>query len=174
MARTPHGRSLCLACGRLDAAAAGMCAACGSADVAPVADGALVGFPAGHQACERCGALDRPLLFRGSIRLYAVILFARESRVAGYLCAECAARQTAASLAFTGLLGWWGFLSALLWAPRATYHNWRAVRRHPRRPLAWGALEAEAFAEAVRPARGDDGWSAFGATDAAPEWEPAR
>lgn len=163
MARSPHGSSLCLACGG-ETALSGTCAACGATDVAAIADGAVVALPAGHRACERCNAADRPLVFRGSMRLYSLVLIARESRTAGYVCSECAHRQTAASLAFTGLLGWWGLISAFVWAPRATYHNWRAVWKHPRKPLAWGALDAAAFAEAVRPSRGEhgDGWSSFG------------
>jgi hypothetical protein len=36
-------------------------------------------------------------------------------------------KQKSGSLAYTGLLGWWGLLSLLLYAPRATYHNWRAI-----------------------------------------------
>lgn len=165
--RSPHGNTLCLACGS-ENALAGLCAACGAADVAEIADGAVVALPAGHRPCERCAAADRPLVFRGSIRLYSVILIAREARTAGYVCEECARKQTAASLAFTGLLGWWGLISAFVWAPRATYHNWRAVWKHPRKPLGWGALEADAFAEAVRPLR-EERWSSFGA-----EYEAAR
>jgi hypothetical protein len=165
--RSPYGTALCLACGS-ETALAGVCAACSGTDLATFADGAVVALPAGHRPCDRCASADRPLVFRGSIRLYSVILLARESRVTGYVCEECARKQTAASLAFTGLLGWWGLISALVWAPRATYHNWRAVWRHPRKPLAWGALEADAFADAVRPRR-EDGWSTFG-----DEPEPAR
>ena len=108
---------------------------------APANSGALVGLPAGHSACARCGRLDEPLIFRGSVRLASLIWIAREKRRAGYFCASCARKQTSGSLAYTGLLGWWGLLSVLLYAPRATYNNWRAVWRAPRKPLSWGALQ---------------------------------
>ena len=158
---SPHRTTLCLACGS-ESSLSGICGACAGRDLATFADGAVVGLPAGHRPCDRCDALDRPLVFRGSIRLYSVILIAREARVAGYVCEECARKQASASLAFTGLLGWWGVISAFVWAPRATFYNWRAVWKHPRKPLDWGAIEADTFADAVSPGR-DGGWSTFGA-----------
>ena len=117
--------------------------------MAEISRGALVALPAGYQPCAGCNALDKPLAFRGSVRLFSVILLARESRKAGYSCEECARRQTAGSLAFTGLLGWWGIFSLIFYAPRATYHNWRAVWKPPRRPLDWGALDASSLAQAL-------------------------
>jgi hypothetical protein len=94
------------------------------------------------------------------VRLASLIWIARENRRAGYFCAACARKQTAVSLAYTGLMGWWGFLSFLLYAPRATYHNWRSVWRAPRKPLSWGALDAAAVGEELRAAR-EHRWSAF-------------
>jgi hypothetical protein len=68
------------------------------------------------------------------------------------------------SLAYTGLVGWWGFFGAFYWAPRATYENWRAVWRPPGNPLKWGAVPVAAVAAALaeeRAARKHDVWSGF-------------
>jgi hypothetical protein len=69
--------------------------------------------------------------------------------VSGYWCERCTPRKTAMSLAYTGLVGWWGFFGAFYWAPRATYENWRAVWRPPRNPLKWGAVPVAAVAAAL-------------------------
>ncbi len=94
----------------------------------------------------------------------SIIWFIRMSVVSGYWCEDCARKKTAMSLAYTGLIGWWGFLGAFYWAPRATYENWRAVWRPPRKPLNWGAIPVAAVADALeeeRAARRDDRWSGF-------------
>lgn len=72
------------------------------------------------------------------------------------------------SLAYTGLLGWWGFFGAFFWTPRATYHNWRAVWSPPRKPLDWGARPVAELAAALAEARAerDDHWSAFDSDEA--------
>lgn len=156
--------SFCTSCAWRGASPTGTCQECGSAALAEVSHGAVIELPAGYRPCLTCGKLEEPLVFRGSVRLASLIWIARETRRAGYYCGRCAQKQAAGNLAFTGLLGWWGFLSVIFWAPRATYHNWRAVWRPPRRPLAWGAVDAAALAEELR-ARREPGWSAFGATD---------
>lgn len=117
-------------------------------------------FPPATANAPAASRLDEPLLFRGSVRLASLVWIAREKRRAGYLCASCARKQTAGSLAYTGLMGWWGLLSVLVYAPRATYHNWRAVWRAPRKPLSWGALDAAALGEELRAGR-EHRWSAF-------------
>jgi hypothetical protein len=119
-----------------------------------------VRLPAGYSPCSKCGRTDEPLAFRGSVRLASLIWIARENRKAGYVCASCARKQTAGSLAYTGLLGWWGFLSFLVYAPRATYHNWRSVWSPPRKALSWGALDAVGLGAELQAAR-ENRWSAF-------------
>ena len=158
--RRKRGDSFCTSCGWAGTTYIGACPECGSSTLGHVRDGALVELPAGYRECSRCGRADEPLLFRGSVRLASLVWIARENRRAGYLCASCARKQTAGSLAYTGALGWWGLLSVLLYAPRATYHNWRAVWRAPRKPLSWGALDAAALGEELRAAR-EHRWSAF-------------
>jgi hypothetical protein len=94
----------------------------------------------------------------------SIIWFIRIRLVSGYWCEDCRPRKTAMSLAYTGLVGWWGFFGAFYWAPRATFENWRAVWRPPGKPLKWGAFPVDAVAAALeeeRAARRDDRWSAF-------------
>jgi hypothetical protein len=157
---TSRRESFCTSCGWAGTSHIGACPECGSAALGEVVDGALVQLPAGHTPCLKCGRVDEPLFFRGSVRLASLIWIARENRKAGYVCASCARKQTAGSLAYTGLLGWWGFLSFLIYAPRATYHNWRAVWGPPRKPLSWGAFDALGLGEELRAAR-EHRWSAF-------------
>lgn len=148
------GGSLCGTCGweGHDGSADGICPECGQFGLLPTLNSAVVGFPAGTLPCPRCGHLDRAIVFRGWVRLTSFIIWARESRMAAYLCADCARRQTAANLAWTGLLGWWGFLSFLIYAPRATYYNWRAIWLPPASPEAWGAIPVHAIISGIRTA----------------------
>ena len=158
------GDLFCMACGWSGSRAPAGCPACGAAGVATVRAGALVSIPAGGWPCDSCGAPDRELFFRGTRRVASIIWFIRMSLVSGYWCENCARKRTATSLAYTGVVGWWGFFGAFYWAPRATYENWRAVWRPPRRPLKWGAIPVAAMAEALeeeRAARQEDRWSGF-------------
>jgi hypothetical protein len=136
----------------------GQCSRCGSDELATVAGGAIVAWPAGALPCERCGAEDWPLVFRGTIRHIAALVFARDRRVAGNYCPACARSETVKSLVYTGLLGWWGLISALILAPRATYVNWRSVWRAPRKPLKWGAIEASEYSNQLQAKKIDDPW----------------
>jgi len=151
----PHGESFCMACGWSGAGAVAGCPACGSSELAAVRAGALVTLPTGKTPCSNCGTLERPLAFRGTTRVGSLVWLLRTRPVSGYWCERCARKRTAASLAYTGLFGWWGFPGAFFWAPRATYHNWRAVWSAPRKPLDWGAWPV---AEA---ASRDEHWSSF-------------
>ena len=90
--------------------------------------------------CPLCGTLDDPIVFRAWIRLFSLVLYAREMRAAGYMCVHCARNTTSGSLLFTGLLGWWAIQSFFFYAPRATIANWRAMWAPPRNPAAWGAI----------------------------------
>ena len=163
-----------MACGWTGTGSLAGCPACGFPEVAAVRAGALVSIPAGTAPCMACGSLERPLVFRGRSRVAALIWLIRERRVSGYWCERCARTKTAASLAYTGLVGWWGVFGAFFWAPRATYHNWRAVWSPPRRPLTWGAESVSEFAAQLADARagGDDQWSAFDPPRAATEPSP--
>jgi hypothetical protein len=153
-----RGQSLCTSCGAEERQQLGQCSACGSTELADMAWGGIVSVPAGALACQRCEARDRPLVFRGTIRHVGAIVISRETRVSGYFCARCARRETIKSLTYTGLLGWWGFISFFLWAPRATITNWRSVWNPPARPLNWGALEATAYAEDLAGSRARPCW----------------
>lgn len=165
----PHGESFCTVCGWSGTGAVAGCPGCGSAELAVVRAGALVTLPSGQMPCARCGTLERPLVFRGTTRVGSIVWLLSTRPVSGYWCAECARKRIAASLAYTGLCGWFGFFGAFFWAPRATYHNWRAVWSAPRKPLDWGARSvAEAAAELVEAGAGrDDHWSSFDTREAA-------
>jgi hypothetical protein len=156
---------LCTACGNTETLL-GQCSRCGSSQLAKVFGGAIVAWPAGASACHRCGADDRPLVFRGTIRHIGALVIARNRRVAGYYCADCAVSETARSLAYTGVFGWWGLISFLFFAPRATYVNWRSVWRAPGKPLKWGAVEASAYADELGNKRKYDPWSSAAETPA--------
>ena len=155
--------SFCLACGWAGLDARAGCPACGAQQVAAVRRDAIVQFPAGTVPCRSCGTMERPVVFRGTSRVAALIWLIRERRLSGYWCEQCARKHVAASLAYTGLVGWWGFFGAFFWTPRATYWNWRAVWGPPRRPLAWGAEPVAELASAIADARvrRDDPWSGF-------------
>lgn len=127
-----------------------VCPDCEFTGLAPVHRDAVVAFPPGVFACPKCGRLDAEIVFRGWTRLLSLVLWVREMRFGGYLCSDCARLSTAKNLAFTGVLGWWSLPSLFLYAPRATYHNWRAVWRAPRNPLAWGALSASEMSASIR------------------------
>lgn len=153
-----RGDLICMACGAAGNPQLSQCSSCGSTELAEVARGGIVSLPTGARACQKCDANDRPLVFRGTIRHVGAIIIARETRIAGYFCARCARRETIRSLTYTGLLGWWGLISFFLWAPRATITNWRSVWRPPTRPLNWGALDANAYAENLAAGRARSSW----------------
>jgi DnaJ-like protein len=141
--------AVCGDCGRVGAAAAGRCQDCGSDSLVWVAEGFVVAFPPGSRRCSGCGLSDRPLELRGWVRLVGLLVWQRERRLAAYVCRDCARRETTASLLVTSLLGWWSILGFLFFAPRATFHNWRACFTYPRWPGSWGALPAVELAEAA-------------------------
>lgn len=159
----PHEESFCLGCGWTGDRAPAGCPACGAQELAAVRGGALVAFPAGTVPCGKCGSTEHPLVFRATSRVASFVWLIRERRLSGYWCEGCARKHVAASLAYTGLAGWWGFLGAFFWTPRATYFNWRAVWAPPRRPLAWGAEPVAELATLLTDARmeRDDVWSGF-------------
>jgi hypothetical protein len=158
------GDLFCLACGWSGDRAPAGCPACGAAGLAEVRAGALVSIPRSNWRCDSCEGQDRALVFRGTRRVAALVWFIRIRLVAGYWCEKCASRKTGMSLLYTGFVGWWGFFGAFYWAPRATYENWRAVWKPPRKPLKWGAIPVEVVASALekeRAARREGLWSAF-------------
>jgi hypothetical protein len=159
----------CMVCGWSGDRALAGCPACGASELGAVRAGALVAIPGGHSACQACEAVGPPLVFRGTARVGSIIWFVRARRVSGYWCERCARKKTSMSLVYTGLLGWWGFFGAFFFAPRATYQNWRAAWRPPRKPLDWGAFPVAVFAAALAEehAGRDDLWSAFDLDEAA-------
>lgn len=140
------GSAVCFICGWHGVAIGGGCPRCGSEAVAEARRGAVVRIPAGMMPCPHCGTLDDPIVFRAWIRLFSLVIYAREMRAAGYMCVNCARKTTAGSLLFTGLLGWWAFQSFFFYAPRATIANWRAMWTAPRNPAAWGAIRVDDLA----------------------------
>jgi hypothetical protein len=131
----------CGACGYVSRAP-GICPTCGGRR-GKALRGGVVELPGGTVPCSRCGTQEAPIVFRGWSRLYAYFIGARETRSSAYLCVECARRETAVSLTFTALLGWWALQSIFWHAPRSTYFNWRSVWAPPRDPLSWGAIRLE-------------------------------
>jgi hypothetical protein len=112
----------------------------------------VVEAPSGVLACSRCGSENVPIVLRGWSRLYAFFLRVRETRSSAYVCAECAEKRTAFSLAVTACCGWWALQSFFWYAPKSTYINWRAVWAPPSDPLAWGAIPLAELLDAIAPA----------------------
>lgn len=152
---------ICGICGTVGRAGSARCPSCGFDGLLKIAGGAVVSFPAGSFPCPGCGSDRKPLVFRAWVRHLAYVLASRESRLAGYVCLDCARRRTAAALVYTGLLGWWGVLSFLFRAPRATFYNWLAAFRHPISPLAWGAIPVDQVIAEIRARREATDFEAF-------------
>jgi hypothetical protein len=131
----------------------GPCPACGAHLPIRVDRGYLVEFPAETLPCPSCGSNAEPVKFRGWSRLVSLLIWARETRIAAYVCAECARRETARALLFTGVLGWWSIPSWFFYGWRSTYLNWRSIWAAPSKPHEWGAINATEFAADVRAAR---------------------
>jgi hypothetical protein len=106
----------------------------------------VVEFPVESVPCSGCGSTERPLVFRGWVRLVGFVWAAREARSSAYVCEPCAQKQTATTLCLNALVGWWSIPSWLFYGWRAVFHNWRAVWTAPVNPGAWGAIDAKQFA----------------------------
>ena len=154
-----RGTYLCGVCATSRNDATGGCVECGSELVLEAVNGFVLGFPAGAAPCPSCGSSADPLVFRGWTRLVGFIFWVRESHGAAYVCRPCAEKQTAITLLLNSLLGWWSFPSLFFSGWRALYQNWRSVWTAPLNPGAWGAIDAELFARAIR----DDRAAAFDA-----------
>jgi hypothetical protein len=141
---------LCGVCAASRRDGAGNCAECGSELVLEAVNGFVSAFPAGTAPCPSCGSSTQALAFRGWARLIGFIFWARETRGAAYVCRPCAEKQTAITLLLNSLLGWWSFPSLFFSGWRALYHNWRSVWTTPLNPGAWGAIDAELFAQVIR------------------------
>src|SRR5262245_41615800 len=89
----------------------GPCPACGAELPISVRRGYLVEFPPDTLPCPGCGSTARPVRFRGWSYLVSFVFWARETRKAGYVCAECARNESAKALLFTAFLGWWSIPS---------------------------------------------------------------
>jgi len=150
---------LCGVCAARRAEPVGSCIECGSELVLHAVDGFVSGFPAGAAPCPSCGSAAELLVFRGWVRLTGFLFWLHERRGAWYVCRPCAEKETATTLLLNSLLGWWSFPSLFFSGWRALYQNWRSVWTMPSNPGAWGALNADLFAQAVR----DDRAAAFAA-----------
>jgi hypothetical protein len=140
---TPRDRSLGDGAGR-------DCPECGSDLLLEAVNGHVLSFPAGTVPCPECGSSAEPLVFRGWVRLGGFLFSTREVRGASYLCRACAEKQATTTLLLNAVLGWWSIPSFFFYGWRAMYHNWRAAWTSPLHPGAWGAIDAEHFAESVR------------------------
>jgi hypothetical protein len=130
----------------------GACPACGAHLPIRVDRGYLLEFPADTLPCPGCGSSAHPVKFRGWSRLMAFLVWARETRIAAYVCPDCARKETIKALLFTALLGWWSVPSWFFYGWRSTYLNWRSVWAAPAKPHEWGAISAADFAGDVRAA----------------------
>jgi DnaJ domain len=131
------------------------CPACGSQLPLNVVDGYVVEFPANTVPCPGCGDNHQAVRFRGWSRLVSLLWWSRETRIAAYVCGDCARREAAKAMLFTALFGWLSIPSWFFYGWRSTYHNWRSVWTSPRRPFEWGAISATEFADDVRSAQED-------------------
>lgn len=150
-ARVDH--YVCGVCGT-PATSSRICAACGAPDMmVAVKGGYLAEFSAESMPCPGCGSTERPLVFRGWVRLVAFLWWARERRASGYVCEPCARTETTKTLVLNALLGWWSIPSILFYGWRATYLNWRSIWAPPAKPHEWGAISGSEFASELRTAR---------------------
>jgi DnaJ domain len=146
-----YGYYLCGVCAT-PSHANGSCPACGAGLPIRVDRGYLVEFPANTLPCPGCGSTSQAIKFRGWSRVLSFFIWAREMRIAAYVCADCARKEAMKSLFFTALLGWWSVPSWFFYAWRSTYLNWRSVWAAPAKPHEWGAISATEFAADVRAA----------------------
>jgi hypothetical protein len=137
---------LCGVCGTPRGDASERCEQCGSDFTLTAVDGFVLGLSANTVPCPGCGSTTRPLVFRGWVRVTGFLWWAREGRGSAYICRPCAEKQTTTTLALNAVLGWWSIGAWFFYGWRALYHNWRAVWTHPRKPGAWGAINAAEFA----------------------------
>lgn len=139
----------------------GRCAACGSEALITVTNGYLSEFPPQTLPCPGCGSTEKPVIFRGWVRLVSFVWWTREGRSAGYVCRDCARTETTKTLAMNTVLGWWSIPAFFFYGWRAIYHNWRSVWAAPAKPHEWGAISAQEFAADLRADREE----AFAAAD---------
>jgi hypothetical protein len=118
-----------------------------------VKGGYLAEFPAESVPCPGCGSTERPLVFRGWVRLVGFLWWAREGRASGYVCEPCGRDETTRTLFVNALIGWWSVPSFFFYGWRATYLNWRSIWAPPSRPQEWGAISGSEFAAELRGAR---------------------
>lgn len=145
---------ICGSCGTPTDTSGDTCQACGAPDMmVTVRNGYLAEFPADSIACPSCGSTERPLVFRGWVRLRAFLYWAREHRSSAYLCEPCARAETTKALLLSALLGWWSFPSLFFYGWRAIYLNWRSIWAPPSAPHDWGAISASEFTSNAREAR---------------------
>jgi hypothetical protein len=145
----PFNYFVCSACAK-PADSGLLCLSCGSAALLRASNESVLEFPVGSRQCDRCDAADKPVRFRGSVRLRGLGWRVQEDRLGAYLCAPCARRQALSSLVYGAALGWWSVPSLFFYGWRATYQNFRSLWASPRRPDRWGAVNV---AELVKPIR---------------------
>jgi hypothetical protein len=148
----PFNYFICIACAK-PADSGPLCLSCGSAALLGASNESVVEFPVGSRQCGRCDATDRPLRFRGSVRLRGLGWRAKEHRLGAYLCAPCARRQGLTSLVYSAAFGWWSVPSLFFYGWRATYQNCRSLWTSPRHPDRWGALNVAELVEPIRAKR---------------------
>jgi DnaJ domain len=148
----PFNYFVCSACAK-PADSGPLCLSCGSAALLRASNESVVEFPAGGRRCGRCDAGDKPVRFRGSVRLRGLGWRVQEDRTGAYLCARCARRQALGSLIYSATLGWWSVPSVFFHGWRAIYQNCRSLGTSPRHPERWGALNVAELVEPIRARR---------------------
>jgi hypothetical protein len=72
--------------------------------------------------CKQCGQ-SRPVDFYQSYRVFSVIIFTRWTTHNHFVCRPCARNEQLKSLAYSALLGWWGFPFGLILTPIQIIRN---------------------------------------------------
>jgi hypothetical protein len=72
--------------------------------------------------CKQCGQ-SGPVDFYQSYRVFSVIIFTRWTTHNHFVCRLCARKEQLKSLAYSALLGWWGFPFGLILTPIQIIRN---------------------------------------------------
>jgi hypothetical protein len=72
--------------------------------------------------CKQCGQ-SGPVDFYQSYRVFSVIIFTRWTTHNHFVCRACARNEQLKSLAYSALLGWWGFPFGFILTPIQIIRN---------------------------------------------------
>lgn len=133
---------LCTDCLHADERKIAHCPSCGGTSFAKVTKtGDLTSVPAeAGMPCQGCFERDRHLQLRYYRRVLAMIVVDRIWGEAGYFCSSCRWKHFGKNLAFTLVLGWWGFAAAFVRNPYAIAVNVWALFAPPFGASELGAI----------------------------------